>query len=276
MKLIEPTLKKVEGDRLKKYLGQFQQMMAGPKTGEQAEQAVIARFLRSLDNRFVMIHNLQIESLEKPFPAILIGPTGFVFINISHEKGFFSVKEDTWLKMDQTTHRFRPGHPNLIKETKEYAQKLGMILDIHGKAHPAITPVLIFANPGVNIESTNPAIRIVLMDGIENYIATYQRGEGVLRHTEVNYLSDSLEMMANPDKAIPLGEGEDYFGRDLRVPEQKERPRIPPIAIPTEMPLPPIEKKVKLTRKQWITVAILLFFTIVLLLAAIVYALSTF
>ena len=53
------------------------------------------------------------------------------------------------------------------------------------------------------------------MDGVDSLIATFLNSDEVLHPNEINYLSDSLEVMANPDKAIPMGEGEDFFGRDL-------------------------------------------------------------
>jgi hypothetical protein len=133
---------------------------------------------------------------------------------------------------------------------------------------------LIFANPGVHIENINPAIRIVLMDGVENLIATLRRSQEVLKPTEINFLSDSLEVMVNPDKAIPMGEGEDFFGRDLFVPEKKAPPKMPTITIPTDMPLPPVEEKLKFSQKQWVILAVLISLTIVVLLSAILYALS--
>jgi len=276
MKLVEPSTSKGEGDQLQKYTGIFKRVVSKVSTGEQAEQAIIARFLRSLDNRYIMFHNLQVGSPGVPFPPILIGPPGLFLINISHEKGFFKATEDFWWEMDKRTRSFNPSPTNLIKQTMEFAQKLGMLMDVHGKAHPEIIPILIFANPGVHVESAKPSIRIVLMDGVDNLIANLFRGGEMLRYNEVNYLSDALEVMANPEKAIPQGQGEDFFGQDLSVPEKKTPPKMPTINLPTEMPLPSIGDKLKLTRKQWVMVAILLFFTIMILLAVILFILSTF
>jgi hypothetical protein len=147
-------------------------------------------------------------------------------------------------------------------------------LDMHGKSHPEVLAVLIFANPGVHIETSNPAIRIVLMDGVDNLIATFRNSEEVLTPNEIDYLSNSLEVMSNPEKALPMGEGEDFFGRDLFVPEKKAPPKMPSIPIPTDMTLPPVEKKLQFTKKQWIILTVLLLLTIVVLMVAIIYALS--
>jgi hypothetical protein len=276
MKLIEPTQQPVEKDRMQKVADQIGQLFQFGKTNENAEDAIVARFTRGLDNRFVMLHNLQLEEKGEIFPPILVGPSGLVVLNISPAEGFFRVKEESWWEMNTTSHQFGPARPNLIKQSKDYAQRLAGILDAHGKSHPEILPVLIFANPGVHVETSNPAIRIVLMDGVESLIDSFLNSGEVLLPTEINFLSDSLEIMANPEKAIPMGEGEDFFGRDLFVDEKKAPLTLPDIPIPTELPLPPVEEKLKFTKKQWIILAVLLVLTIIVLFVAILYALRIF
>jgi len=274
MKLIEPTQKPIEKDRIEKYIDQIKQILPFGKPVQQSEDVIVARFMRSLDSRFIMLRNLQLEGSGEIFPPILVGPSGLVVLNLSHAKGFFRVKDESLWEMSKTTHRFGPARPNLIKQSQEYAQKLAGILDAHDKSHPEVLPVLIFDNPGVHIETTNPAIRIVLMDGIDSLITSFLNSEEVLQPTEINFLSDSLEIMANPEKAIPMGEGEDFFGRDLIVPEKKTPTKLPKVPIPTDLSLPPVEEKLKFTQKQWIILTVLVVMTIVVLLGAIVYALS--
>ena len=274
MRLIEPKQKELKKNSIQMIVDQIRRLLPIGKTDAYAEDAIVIHFLKGLDNRFIMLHNMQLEKIGLPFPPILVGPAGLAVLNISSEKGFFKVKEDSWWKMDKTTHRFNPGRPNLIKQSQDYAKTLASILDVHGKSHPEIVPVLVFANPGVHIETTNPAIRIVLMDGVDSLIATFLNSDEVLQPNEINFLSDSLEVMANPDKAIPMGEGEDFFGQDLFVPEKKAPPKMPSINIPTEMPLPAVEQKMQFTKKQWAILIVLLLSTIVVLLGAILFALS--
>jgi hypothetical protein len=152
---------------------------------------------------------------------------------------------------------------------------LAEILDAHGKSHPEIIPILVFANPGVHVETSNPVIRIVLMDGVESLIDSFLNGEEVLQPTEINFLSDSIENIANPEKVIPVvAEEEDFFGRDLLLPEKKAPLKLPEIPIPTNLSLPPVDEKLKFTRKQWLILEVLLVLTIVVLLGAIIYVLK--
>jgi len=274
MKLIEPTQKTEKKNNFQKISDQIKQILPFGKTDEHAGDAILARFLKGLDNRFILLYNLQLENIGPPFPPIVLGPSGLYVLNISSENGFFKARENSWWKMDKTTHRFNPGRPNLIKQSQEYAKKLATILDVHGKSHPEIIPLLIFANPGVHIETTNPAIRTVLMDGVDSLISAILNSDEAITPNEINFLADSLEVLSNPDKAIPIGEGEDFFGRDLFEPEKKASPKMPSITIPTDMSLPVVEEKLLFSKKQWIILIVLLLSTIVLLFGAIVFALS--
>lgn len=273
MKLIEPTQKPIQKDSLGKVIDQIKRLLEIGQTDEHAEDAVVARFMRGLDNRFTLIHNLQLEGKGEIFPAILVGPAGLFVLNISQVKGFFRAKEESWWEMNKTNQRFKPARPNLIKQSKEYAQKLAQILDAHEKSHPAITPILIFANPGVHVETSNPAIRIVLMDGVDSLIDSMFNSQDVLQATEITYLADAMEIMADPDKAIPMGEGEDFFGRDLRGPEKKAPLTLPDLPIPDKLPLQPMYERFGFSKKEWMILAGLLVLTIVVLLGAILYAL---
>ena len=274
MRLIEPTQKPQKQDQLQKVLDQFKKWLPIGKPGGGPDEAILDQFIRGLDNRYILLRNLQLEKSGQAFPPILVGPAGLAVLNISNEQGFFRIRENSWWKMNKSSHRYDPAKPNLVKQSQEYAQKLGSILDVHGKSHPEVTPLLILANPGVHIESSNPAIRIVLVDGIDNLISTLLNSEEIIAPNTINTLADSLAVMADPEKAIPMGEGEDFFGKDLYVPEKKAPPKMPSISLPSDMPLPEVDKKLQFSKKQWIILGVLLFFTILVLLAAIVFALS--
>ena len=59
--------------------------------------------------------------------------------------------------------------------------------------------------------------------------------------------------MANPEKAILLGEGEDFlWQRPVQLPEKKAPLTLPDIPIPTNLTIPPIEEKLKFSQKEWI------------------------
>ena len=77
MKLIEPTQKTVEKDtHSERLLIRSNSFLQFGKTDEYAEDAIVARFMRGLDNRFIMLRNLQLEGNGEMFRPILIGPAG--------------------------------------------------------------------------------------------------------------------------------------------------------------------------------------------------------
>lgn len=276
MKLIDLSQKSGGTDVFHNVIGQINQLFSGVKTGEQAEEAIIARLMRGLDNRFVMLRKLAIEGTKEYFPPILIGPSGLVILNISSAQGIYRAREDSWWEMSKTTHRFNPGRPNLLKQSQAFGEKLASVLDQRGRSHPEIIPILIFANPGTHLEATNPAVRVVLMDGVESLIGALMTGVRVLDADEVNALLNTLEFIDNPETAIPMGEGEDFFGKYLLEPEKKPSLSIPKVKFPTRAALPSVEEKFKFSAKQWLVIEILLVFTIIILIAGILYVLLSY
>jgi len=275
MKLIEPAERPVQKEGFQKALGQLQKALPFGKADVHADDEIITRFMRGLNNRYVMVRDLPVEDSDEKFPLILLGPTGLILINVSSAQGFFKARDDTWWELSKATQGYNPGKPNLIKQSLEYAEKLDQLLNKHEKSHPEIVPVLLFANPGVNIESTNPAIRIVLMDGMDSLIGAIQNSDEVLGPSEINYLADTFEFLENPEKAIPMGEGEDFFGRDLLEPEEKPGIKLPKIK-PPKLSLSGFEEKLKFTPRQWLIIEVLMIFVILILLAAIIYILIAY
>ncbi|HSB67614.1 MAG TPA: nuclease-related domain-containing protein [Anaerolineales bacterium] len=276
MKLIELTGKPGKKGGIQKAVDQINKLLPFGKTSEHAEDAIVARLARGMDNRFVLVRNLPVEGREESFPPILIGPVGIILLNICPIQGYFRAKEESWWEMSKTTHRYNPGRPNLLKQSQEYAQELASQLDKRQKSHPEVIPILLFANPGVQVEMSNPPIRIVLMDGVENLIGTLLNSEAVLTSTEIDFLADALEIMGNPEKAIPMGEGEDFFGRDLLEPEKKASFSLPKVKLPTKTNLTSVEEKLNFSPKQWLIIEILMILLILVLIVGVVYILLAY
>jgi hypothetical protein len=273
MRLIDLNRNNANKGSRQKFPDRFSQFKSGDKPDEHAEEAIIARLTRALDNRFVLLRNLPFEGTAARFPPILIGPLGILLLNLSPVSGVFRAKEDMWWEMSKTSPQFNSAHPNLIKQSQEYAQKLAILLEKRGKSHPEIVPVLVFTNPGVHIESGNPAIRIVLMDGMDNLISNILNSDEVLTATEISNLADSLELMVDPDKAIPMGEGEDFFGRDLLEPKKNPGFSLPKFTLPATLSLPAMEEKLQFSPKQWFILEVLMVLVILVLIGGIVYIL---
>ncbi len=274
MKLIDPTKSPAKGDGLQKALNQLGKLIPLGSPQNQAEEMILARFYNLLDNRYTLLRNLRFEVKGEVFPPILVGPAGLFILNLSHARGIFKAKDDAWLELDETTKKYIPARPNLIRQSRDYGLKLAGILDDHGKRYPEISTVLILTEPGVSLETSNPVIRIVRMDGVDKLLQGWTSQAGVLQASQYTSLIDSLEIIANPEKAIPKGEEVDFFGRDLKIEKKKVPLKLPDIPIPTEIPTLPLEKKLKLNKKQWTFLGVLVLLTIVFLVVAILYILA--
>lgn len=275
MRLIQPSQKSAEKGPISASVGKVSQLLPIGKPKARPEDIIVAHLGRGLDNRFVLLRDMQLEALQPPFPPILVGPAGLFVLHISTEKGFFKAREDTWMKMDRGTRRFSPARPNLIRQSQEAAKRLAGVLDVHGKSHPEVIPLLVFASAGVNIESSNPAVRTVLVDGLDSLTANLMNGDEVLSPAQVSYLADGMELMVNPEKAIPIGEGEDFFGRDLLVEEKKTPRKMPTFQMPAKFDLSGrfslagLVEKFHFSRLEWLLISVLTFLLIVILVVVI-------
>ena len=275
MKLIEPVERPIQKVGFQKALNQLQRALPLPKKTDNIEGDIIARFTRGLNNRYVMVRDLPTGDGEDCFPLILVGPTGLILINVSYVEGSFKAQDDTWLEAGKGTQRYIPGKVNLIQQSLDYAQKLDQLLTKHEKAHPEVVPVLVLTNPAVKLESQTPAIRIVLADGIDSLISAIQKSEEVLGPSEINYLADSFEFLENPETAIPIGEGEDFFGRDLLEPKEKFALKLPKFKL-SDLSLSKLEERLKFTPRQWLIIEVLMVLVIAILLAIIIYVLIVY
>jgi len=234
---------------------------------------LVSQLQDGLDNRFFLLKNTPLPGLLEPIPYILIGPPGLTVLNVSTKKGIYRAKDESWWEMRKTIHQYQPSHNNLIKQSQGMAQRLSAYLNMHGRAHPPIQPVLIFTDPGVHVESSRPAVRIVLADGMRHLAASIVQSSDVLAAAEVRLIADRLDIAARPDQVGKvLGEGEDFFGKDFIQPEVKKPEPSEPRPVP-QLNLQPVEEKIGLSRKQWRVIALMATAAILVLGFLIVYVL---
>jgi hypothetical protein len=235
------------------------------KSGEQiAHERLVARLQRDLDNRFLLVKNLPLGSTPELTPYILIGPAGLIILNVSTQRGIYRARDESWWEMSKTSRKYQPARRNLIRQTLGLVQRLQAYLEKQSFTCPAILPVLLFIDPGVHVETSRPAVRIVLTDGIRNLIANLLQSDEMLSPGQIRTLADLLDRTARPQQVQDLlKQEEDFFGKDLIQPEEK-----PATKTPTPVPqlnLPPVLEKMGLSRGQWIMVSILVVITMLVL-----------
>jgi hypothetical protein len=274
MKLIECTPKPTEESPLQKIMEQVRERLPFLADVEQkAQEMVQARFAYNLDNHHILLHSVRLAELGDIIPFVLVGPFGIAVLNISAEKGVYKAKEESWFELNKTTRKFQAAPKNLIKQTQAFAQAVAALLDRQGKPHPEIVPNLIFTHPGVHIDSSRPAVKLVLMDGIDHLISTFMTGGETLQLIEVKAIAEAIDRIANPQAAKPVVE-EDIFGKDLGlVKPEKPAPKAPrPVP---QLNLPPFLNKLNFSKRQWILLLVISLFTMLVLMGLIVLVLFT-
>jgi len=268
MRVIDCSLVELKRSPLDGFFRRMRSLIGMEESDQEAQERIVARLGRGLpDNRFVLLRNLTLSSFGSPIPLTLVGPSGIYTFHVSGKKGLYRAKEDTWSEMNKTTRRYQPARVNLIRLSTSYAQVVGAFLDQKGRDRPEITPVLLFSHPGVHVESVRPAIRLVLMDAIDRFIAGLPQKPEVLNPLEVKGLVDTLESIKK--KQVE----EDLLAEAARKEQaQKKATQVRPLP---QLNLPPFLANLRFNTLQWILLGILAIFLALVLLGMILMIVAT-
>jgi len=274
MKLIDYTRQPNTPGFLQELLERLQAWIPFWFSEKLAHERLVTRLNRDLDNRFLLLKNLPLGDSPELTPYILIGPPGLVVLNVSTQKGIYRARDESWWELSKTSRRYQPARHNLIRQTLGLTQRFKTFLEQQAFSCPVLLPVLLFTDPGVHVETSRPAVRIVLADGVKNLIANLLQSDEVLPPHQIRVLSDFLDRAARPEQVMDLlGDQEDFFGKDLIKSEEKPAPKAP-MPVP-QLDLPPVLEKMGLTRDQWIGVALLAVITMIVLGGLIFFVLFT-
>ena len=169
----------------------------------EAQNAIIKYFDRQLEKGYTLIRNLPLGQSGIVIPMILLGPTGIYVIEVSHLRGRYEARADTWNV--ESGDRYAPARVNLIQRTMRMARALQAFIERQGMRIPVtIDPVLIAGDPGLHIESVRPAIKVMMIDGIKAFVNGLVNGSPVLSSMQVNDFTDHiLNPRAKPDMSAP-------------------------------------------------------------------------
>jgi len=168
----------------------------------QAQKSVIAQLERLLEKGYVLIRNFNLPGSEVIVPLILLGPNGASVIYVTHLKGFYEAKGDQWNKVDQGRSLAAPVNllnrvVRLALATQKYFEH--QKLNIPGQ----VEPVLIAANPGLNLETMRPIAKVVKSDAIKTFASTLIQNRPVLRNEQVYALAEQMVTPLRPDDTPP-------------------------------------------------------------------------
>jgi hypothetical protein len=158
----------------------------------QAQQVLIARLGRILDNSYTIISNVAIPESSLPVPLVLVGPVGVWTFYVTAVKGIFRVKGENWYRLDDKSQHYKPSRPNLIRRSalmsraiNDYLQEKGFYLD-------ETQPVLFFAQPGIHVDAPEPPVRLLYSDGVDRFTANLLEEKTVLDSGEIKRVTEIL------------------------------------------------------------------------------------
>lgn len=236
----------------------------------QAQEGIISLMQKSLDARYFLLRDVLLEGLEIPIPLVLVGPPGLRVLYVSGERGVFRARDEFWEKLDERSQNYRSSQPNLITRTELMGKAVDAYLATHVENLPIAESVLMFADPGIHVESVHPSVRVVLMDAMERYFATLVQGRPFLSPQQVqmivNLLSHSTEL---PESEEGAPQKQDAFSMKD---DEKQKRSLPSIEfpVPNDEAAMRLVKKVPITNKQWIVLGCMMMVNIALIVGFVI------
>jgi hypothetical protein len=271
MKIIDVGPKPPKGNSLKAILYRFQKALEdafGLNQEIKAQDSLITQLGKGLNNRFTLVRNFRIEEQDIPIPLILVGPTGLFVIHTSSVKGVFQAKNESW-SIASKGSKYTPSRPNLITRTSLMTRAVETFLKKQNQNVSDIQGVLYFLNPGTHVDAQRPAVRVVLMDGVERFVTGILQGELHYEREDVQALIDAFTGMSRPQKVEqPSLEESAGVKKVSKTAEQQQNPLL---AKNIEL----VSRRFPITTQQWILLAIMAFVEVVILVAFIIIVLTT-
>jgi len=167
-----------------------------------AQKAILTYFDRNLEKGYTLIRNATLGQSGIMIPLILLGPAGIFAINLSFLRGRYEAKGDSWNV--ESGSQYKPAPVNLVRTTARMARALQTFIERQGTKLPVqIEPVLIAGDPGLHIESTRPAIRVMMIDGIKSFVSGLTTGAPVINALMVNEAVDRI-LEPRPPRQEPV------------------------------------------------------------------------
>jgi hypothetical protein len=193
MKIIDKTPlvnEKGELGILQRFQGMFKYGFNWPT--ELETQKVIVRFFeRQLEKGYTLIRNVTLGASGITVPIVLLGPPGIYAINITSLRGRFQAQGTSW--NEESGNGYRPAKVNLIQETSRMAAAVKAFIERQGVRVPVnVEPVLIAAEPGMHIESSKPAVRIVLIDGVRSFVSGLSTSAPILSTEAIHEFTERI------------------------------------------------------------------------------------
>jgi hypothetical protein len=137
-------------------------------------------------------------------PIILIGTGGVWVIYVTSAKGNFEAKGDQWNTVNNDGKAL-PASINYISRVAQLGTVFQKYLKIQKVEMPnPVEPVLIAADPGAQIDSVRPVVRVVRSDAIKQFASSLLQARSVWRTDFIHELADRIIDPTPPEELKPL------------------------------------------------------------------------
>jgi hypothetical protein len=176
-----------------------------------AQQIVVDILNRNLSKGYTLLRNITLPGSNVNIPLILVGPADVQVIVVTHIKGTYQAKDDTWGEFEG--EKIRTPRSNLLVLTSRMARAVQYYLTKQGLKLSSVDGVLIASDPGMHIESVRPIIRVVMSDAIEHFVASINQASSTISastaQTIITLLTEPQSIQSSaPAKAQPPIYGE--------------------------------------------------------------------
>ncbi len=253
----------------------------------ESQKFLLALLDRLLDKGFVAIRNFNLPGSDIVIPIILIGPGSLTIILSTPVKGQFEAKGTEWNTVNNGASA--PASKNLINILSRLTRAFQKYLEIQNiKAPMQVESALISTDPGANIESVRPAVRVVRSDAIKQFASLLNQSRPLLRVDQVNAIAELIlepkpkTTVTPPEPKIPVtppvAREQAVKAAETPKPAAQQQPRRPQPAAPQQTNVvarPAKKKQPALKRSQILLLAVLGALACCVVAAAAYFAYST-
>lgn len=168
----------------------------------EAQKTVLAHISRVLGKNYTAIRNQTLGASGITVPLTLVGPAGIYAAHVTHLRGTYQARRDEWGQSFGSNYKESP--INLLTRSQLLARAIQAFIERQGVKLPKpVEPIILAANPGLHVESLQPAVRVIMVDALERWAASLEGAAPVFTVETAYELADRIVNPRPPKKDEP-------------------------------------------------------------------------
>jgi hypothetical protein len=156
----------------------------------QAQKTILSGIDRILQG-FTIIRNHTLGDSGIVLPLIVMGRSGIVVAYVTHLRGTYMAKGDSWRILRGSNFQDTP--INLLTRANRMARALNVFLERQGvKRSLTVEPIILCADPGLYVETQRPLVRVVLSDGLDRWATSLVKAPPLISEMNVEELAERI------------------------------------------------------------------------------------